>query len=108
MDVAGNPVSASAGFHLFAREALDRLEGAADPGAARLSARITRELSASARETYVDARLSFPEGIAQAEPLRSRGSHDLSSHARANALIRVPPGARLSEGSLAECLLLEP
>ncbi|HEY7862559.1 MAG TPA: gephyrin-like molybdotransferase Glp [Thermoanaerobaculia bacterium] len=103
----GNPVSASAGFHLFAREVLDRLEGASDPGAPRLQAQVTKDLVSGGRETYMDARLSFVEGVAHAEPLSSRGSHDLSSHARANALIRVPPGARLPQGSLAECILLE-
>jgi molybdopterin molybdotransferase len=103
----GNPVSSSTGFHLLAREVLDRLEGASDPGAPRISARVAREVSAGGRETYVDARLSFPDGIAQAAPLASRGSHDLSAHARANALIRVPPRTRLPEGSLAECVLLE-
>jgi molybdopterin molybdotransferase len=106
LGLPGNPVSASVGFHLFARELLDRLEGAADPGAPRRTARVTREISAGPRETYVDARLSIEDAVARAEPLRSRGSHDLSSHAQANALIRVPPGERLAEGSLAECVLL--
>jgi molybdopterin molybdotransferase len=106
LGLPGNPVSASVGFHLFGRDLLDRLEGAADPGAPRLSARLAREVSAGRRETYVDARLSDSDGQIRAEPLRSRGSHDLRAHSRADALIRVPAETALPEGALVDCVLL--
>jgi molybdopterin molybdotransferase len=105
----GNPVSASACFHLFVRRALDRFEGAREPGAPQVRARLTRELPpAGPRETYRDALLSDDEGERRVEPLRSAGSHDLLSHARANALIRVPAeGGPLPPGSIVTCVLLE-
>jgi len=105
----GNPVSASACFHLFVRRALDRFEGASDPGAPQVRARLTQDLpGAGPRETYRDALLSDDEGERHVEPLRSAGSHDLLSHARANALIRIPADTGpLRAGSIVTCVLLE-
>jgi molybdopterin molybdotransferase len=105
----GNPVSASACFHLFVRRALDRFEGEKDPGPPEVRARLTQELApAGPRETYRDALLSEREGERLVEPLRSAGSHDLLSHARANALIRIPAGGGpLAAGSIVTCVLLE-
>jgi molybdopterin molybdotransferase len=105
----GNPVSASACFHLFVRRALDRFEGARDPGAPQVRARLTQDLPAAGpRETYRDALLSDDEAERRVEPLRSAGSHDLLSHARANALIRIPADSSpLRAGSIVTCVLLE-
>jgi molybdenum cofactor synthesis domain-containing protein len=105
----GNPVSASVGFHLFVRFALDCLEGASAPGAAVRRARLVREIAArGGRETYRDGILESAEGELRVEPLRSLGSHDFAAHARANALIRIPADAdRLASGSLVDCLWLE-
>jgi molybdopterin molybdotransferase len=105
----GNPVSASACFHLFVRRALDRFEGAKAPGAPQVRARLTRDLPpAGPRETYRDALVSDGEGERLVEPLRSAGSHDLLSHSRANALIRIPgDGGAIPSGSIVTCVLLE-
>jgi len=105
----GNPVSSAVGFHVFVRDALDRLEGSACPGAPRVTARLTRALRVSgSREVYRDALWRIENGASVVEPLATRGSHDLAAHARSNALIRVPLGAgSLPEGSLAECLVIE-
>jgi molybdopterin molybdotransferase len=104
----GNPVSASVCFQVFARLALDCLEGADPPGPACVTARLTRDVAVRGhRETYRDARLDVVEGENRVSPLPSRGSHDLGSHARGNALLRIPAEAeRLSAGSLVECLTL--
>jgi len=104
----GNPVSSSVCFHLFVRFALGRLEGDPSPGALRVAARLARDLPANgARETYRDAILENAGGVAHAEPLVSAGSHDIATHARANALILVPAGAAPQPaGSTVECLLL--
>lgn len=105
----GNPVSASACFHLFVRRALDRFEGAIDPGAPQVRARLTQDLPAAGpRETYRDALLSDDEAERRVEPLRSAGSHDLLCHARANALIRIPADdGPLPAGSIVTCVLLD-
>ncbi len=104
----GNPVSASVGFHLFVRHALDRLEGAQCPGSPRVEARLTRELAPGARETYRDAVLADHDGERRVEPVPTAGSHDIAAHARANALIRIPAqSAPLPAGSLVTCVVLE-
>jgi len=104
----GNPVSASVGFRLFVRFALESMEGAADPRSAFVAARLNRGISVRGRrETYRDGVLEFSGAETRVSPLDSLGSHDLSTHARANALIRVPADAdALPEGSIVECLML--
>jgi molybdopterin molybdotransferase len=103
----GNPVSSAVAFHLFVRFALGRLEGDAQPGAPRVTARLARDLKAAgARETYRDARLTVLTAGLSADPLPSRGSHDIAAHAGANALIRQPAGQEgLAAGALVECLV---
>jgi molybdopterin molybdotransferase len=104
----GNPVSTSVCFHVFVRFALDALAGADPAGPVFVSARLTRAITTGGkRETYTDAKLSVKAGQLSAEPIRSRGSHDLGAFARANALVRVPLGTEtLPEGALVECLVL--
>ena len=104
----GNPVSTSVCFHVFVRTALDLLEGADPAGPVFVTARLTREIAVRGRrETYRDARLEVVGGENRVAAIESRGSHDLAAHARANALIRIPPDAeRLTAGSLVDCLPL--
>ncbi len=103
----GNPVSSAVGFHLFVRHALDLLEGNAEPGSPRVTARLLRDLKAPGpRESYRDARLTIHAGELRADPLSTRGSHDIAAHAGANALIRQPAGsAALAAGALVECVV---
>jgi molybdenum cofactor synthesis domain-containing protein len=104
----GNPVSSAVGFEVFVRPALDRIEGSVEPGAPHLTARLTRPLRASgARERYRDAVVRIEGGVSLADPLTTRGSHDIAAHALANALIRVPVGSEsLAEGALVDCLMI--
>jgi molybdopterin molybdotransferase len=104
----GNPVSASVCFYLFVRRALDRLEGATQPGPARVSARLAQETRAVARETWRDAVLSMDDGDHRVRLLPTAGSHDIAAHGLANALARIPPGEGLvAAGTQVECILLE-
>jgi len=104
----GNPVSSAVTFHLFVRFGLDRLEGNAHPGVPVLTARLVRNLPPTGpRETYRDALLTCVAGELAVEPLATRGSHDIASHARSNALIRQRAGGGpLSAGALAECVVI--
>jgi molybdopterin molybdotransferase len=108
LGLPGNPVSAAVCFHLFGREAAGRLEGDREPGAPRITARLTRGIKAAGpRETYRDARWEIAGGESRVEPLGSRGSHDIGAHARANALIRVPAGSpALESGEVVTCLVI--
>ena len=104
----GNPVSSSVCFQLFVRFALGRLEGDPSPGPKRVAARLGSDLPANGpRETYRDAIFENAGGAALVLPLTSAGSHDIATHARANALIVVPArAAPQPAGSTVECLLL--
>jgi molybdenum cofactor synthesis domain-containing protein len=105
----GNPVSASVCFQIFVRYALDCLEGAAAPGPEWRTARLSHRLSSRGRrETYRDAHLAVDGGELTATPVETLGSHDLAAHARANALIRIPPGQEfLDPGAVVDCIVLE-
>lgn len=104
----GNPVSTSVCFQLFVRHALDLLEGAESPGLKVVAARLQSDIAARGRrETYHDATLSSVDGKYRVVALESRGSHDLATHARANALIRIPTEAgNLPAGTIVDCLVL--
>ena len=104
----GNPVSSSVCFHLFVRFALDCLEGNSRPGAPRVCAELASALpEGGARETYRDGRLSRAGSVLRVEPLVSAGSHDIATHARADALVRVPALEKpQAAGASVECLLL--
>jgi molybdopterin molybdotransferase len=106
----GNPVSSAVTFHLFVREALARLEGDASPGLPTVTASLEVGLPAGgARESYRDAAWRVEAGQTRVRPVRSRGSHDLAAHSRANALIRRQAAAPPADaGSLVTCLLLAP
>ena len=104
----GNPVSASVGFHLFVRRALDLLEGLGRPGPERVTARLSRGAPSGARETWRDAVLTIEHGENRVEPIPTAGSHDIAAHALANALVHIPAGgAALPAGAEVECVLLE-
>jgi molybdopterin molybdotransferase len=99
----GNPVSSSVCFQLRALRA-GRLEGTRAPTCGRRPARI--DLPANGpRETYRDAILETPAGRAR-RALTSAGSHDIATHARANALIPSRPRRAAAGWIHVECLLL--
>jgi molybdopterin molybdotransferase len=102
----GNPVSAMVTFTLFARPALRALAGA-DPGVARLRARLDAPVRLNAkREQAVRCRLRAGDGGWRAEPTGPQGSHQISSMLGADGLALIPAG----EGTLeaGETVLIEP
>lgn len=104
----GNPVSASVGFHVLAREAFGRFEGDTLPAAPRIRAILSNALPAAGpRDRFFDAVWSADQAPGLVRPLRSSGSHDLAAYARANVLVHSPAGTpALAEGAEVECLLL--
>lgn len=104
----GNPVSVAVSFHLFARPALLKMQGASEIHLPRTHAFLTRPVKgAPPRRSHQPARLVIRDGRAEAEPLKWSGSSDLVAFMRADALIVVPedrPG--LDEGELVEVIML--
>ena len=104
----GNPVSVAVSFHLFARPALLKMQGAASIHLPRTLAYASRSVKgAPPRRSHQPARLVIREGRAEAEPLKWSGSSDLVAFMRADCLIVVPEDRQsLDEGELVEVILL--
>ncbi len=104
----GNPVSVAVSFHIFARPALLKMQGATEIYLPRTRAYVTRSVKgAPPRRSHQPARLVIRDGLAEAEPLKWSGSSDLVAFMNANALIVVPEDRQgLDEGELVEVLKL--
>jgi molybdenum cofactor synthesis domain-containing protein len=104
----GNPVSVAVSFHLFARPALLKMQGAADIHLPRMRAYVARPVKgAPPRRSHQPARLVIRDGRAEAEPLKWSGSSDLVAFMRADCLIVVPEDRQsFNEGELVEVISL--
>ena len=86
----GNPVSTMVTFEVFARAALEKMQGIADPPLRMLRARLTREFRHKPGLTrFLPAMLSADGAMVEAAP--SRGSGDVAALARANAFLVAEP-----------------
>lgn len=96
----GNPVSAAVACDFLVRPAVRALSGVSpalpDPLVARLLAPVANR---SGRLLIQPARLRARDGQLFAEPLASKGSHDLLAHARADGFLFIPPRAELERGA---------
>lgn len=104
----GNPVSALTTFEIFVAAALNRFEGrAAAPASVR--AVLTRGVTEKGgRAAFLDARVTAVDGRLQIEPIEGRGSHDVKSQSRRNALLMVPPeGGTFEAGDVVSAILLQ-
>jgi molybdopterin biosynthesis enzyme len=93
-------------FEVFVEAALDRIDGRPPraPVRARLAGAVRHR---PGRESYVDARLFSDGHTLMAEPLATRGSHDIRCQAGRNALLIVPAeSAGPREGDSVDCLPL--
>jgi molybdopterin molybdotransferase len=99
----GNPVSTFVTFLVFVRSALLRMMGASDLSLPRANARLTHEITGDeTRPHYFRGQLA--DGAFTV--IGRQESHAIFGLARANALLRVRPEARLSAGSNVEVLLI--
>jgi molybdopterin molybdotransferase len=102
----GNPVSAFVTFQTFVRPALLQMMGATNDALClpRASARLTHEVTGDeTRPHYFRGELTGTRFTV----IGRQESHALFGLARANALLRVPPGEELSAGSEVEVLLID-
>jgi molybdenum cofactor synthesis domain-containing protein len=104
----GNPVSVAVSFHIFARPALLKMQGASEVHLPRIQAYASRAVKgAPPRRSHQPARLLIRHGRAEAEPLKWSGSSDLVAFMRADSLIVVPEHRQgLDEGELVEVIAL--
>ena len=90
----GNPVSVSVTFNLFARTAIQAMQGATEPALRVETAVLAKPVKGTAdRESYLPAQLTTnDDGQLIAFPLKWGGSSDFVSFARATALVIIPVG----------------
>ncbi len=100
----GNPVSTFVTFLVFVRPALLQMMGAIDLSLPRANARLAHEITGDeTRPHYFRGQLA--DGAFTV--IGRQESHAIFGLARANALLRVRPEARLSAGSEVEVLLID-
>ncbi len=106
LGLPGNPVSVAVSWELFARPAIRKMGGR--PALAPVEAFLSAPARNRARRLgFVDAELRVEGARLVVCPLPSKGSHDLLSHARANALAVLPPGSDLAEGTMVRVVPLD-
>ena len=108
LGLPGNPVSALVTFELFARPAIRRLAGHAAVHRRPVQVRVAEPISLAAPLTHFLRAVvtAGPQGFS-ARLTGPQGSGLMSSMARANALLIVPPDRReVASGELVEALLL--
>jgi molybdopterin molybdotransferase len=104
----GNPVSAQVTFDLFVRAALLRMQGARSVRRPTVEVELASSArNRSGRRAHLPARVRFAAGRLVADLLPSRGSADLVTHARANALVVLEASRTdAASGERAPALLL--
>jgi molybdopterin molybdotransferase len=105
----GNPVSSYVVFHVFARPALRRLAGFAEPGPMPVRGFLEAPVRQNpARTGYHQARTRWSGDHYTVGVLPTTGSADFASCARGNALAIVPAGtATMEAGRPIDLLLLD-
>lgn len=104
----GNPVSVAVSFHLFARPALLKIQGASNIHLPNVKAWLERDVKGSPpRRSHQPAKINIRDGKVFADPLKWSGSSDLPGFMKANALIVVPEDCHiLKAGDLVNIILL--
>ncbi|HEX2904358.1 MAG TPA: gephyrin-like molybdotransferase Glp [Jatrophihabitans sp.] len=110
LGLPGNPVSALVSFTLLVAPVLRQLLGYHNVEPEFIPAIAEADFGAQpddGRTGYLRATAHFgPDGRLRVQPLLKQGSHQLSAAARANALVRVPPGLSPAAGAEVATLLL--
>ena len=104
----GNPVSSFVSFELFARPALRKMAGHAQPRrpAVNVTAGTTFKRKPDGKEHFARAIVSANNGTLTATPVSAQGSHQLAATALANALVILPDGNSVEPGDSVQALLL--
>jgi len=100
----GNPLSHFTSFHLFVRRAMAHLCGEEPARTLRLPVEEVSEMPGHPRETWWPCQLVNASGRLLARPLAWRDSSDITSLARVEGLLRVPPDG-IGPADIAEVLM---
>jgi molybdopterin molybdotransferase len=108
LGLPGNPVSALVTFELFARPVIRRMRGETRVFRRPIEVRVDEELRLAAPLThFLRAVVDWSDGEARARLTGPQGSGLLTSMARANALLVVPPDRPVvARGEMVRALLI--
>jgi molybdopterin molybdotransferase len=99
----GNPVSAAIAFDFFVRPAWRKASGLSPALPTTVEARlVARARNPGGRLALLPVFLSQKADLLTAKPIATKGSHDILAHARANGILRLPPGSSFDEGDRVE------
>ncbi len=104
----GNPVSAATAFHLLVRSAIRRSQGAKEASLDRGTGIASDHISGTKeRDNYVPCRMSFlPTGEVEVRPMKSQGSSDFITFARADCMAIVPRRTNIETGARVNFVVL--
>ena len=104
----GNPVSVAVSFHVFARPALLKMQGAGENHLPRFAAYAGGPIKgAPPRRSHQPGRLIIRDGRAEVVPLKWSGSSDLVAFMQADVLIVVPEDCQgYNTGDIVEAISL--
>ena len=104
----GNPVSSFVSFELFARPALRKMAGHAQPQRPAINVTVGAAFNRKpdGKEHFARAIVSANNGILTATPVSAQGSHQLAATALASALVILPDGNSVAPGDTLAALLL--
>ena len=104
--LAGNPMSAFVGFHIFVSPAISKLKGTHYESKV-VTATLKREMHSDGRESYIPGFLEHKDQGSYVSPVVNQSSGNLYALNTTNSLIILPVGVEfLSEGELVKVIEL--
>ena len=105
LGLPGNPAAVYVGMQIYTTTLLNALQGQKQ-SPAWLSAVMTHDLKADARERFLRMAAEFDQGTLKLKSLAKQQSHMLSNLMQANCLVRIPAGTEIQAGYVVQGLLI--
>lgn len=105
LGLPGNPAAVYVGMQIYTATLLNALQGQKQ-SPAWLSAVMTHDLKADARERFLRMAAEFDQGTLKLKSLAKQQSHMLSNLMQANCLVRIPAATEIQAGHVVQGLLI--
>lgn len=105
LGLPGNPAAVYVGMQIYTATLLNALQGQKQ-SPAWLSAVMTHDLKADARERFLRMTAEFDQGTLKLKSLAKQQSHMVSNLMQANCLVRIPAGTEIQAGHVVQGLLI--
>lgn len=105
LGLPGNPAAVYVGMQVYTHTLLNTLQGHTH-APAWISAVMSQDLKADARERFLRMRAEFDQGTLKLQSLGKQQSHMLSNLLQANCLVRIPAGQTIQAGQVVQGLFI--